>query len=97
MLLSVSLRPDEVRFDFDGKRQIYPIIDTPSAFEIEYQHGRLAIEAHEQKLSLSWGPQEQPPPHMAITMGYWRRDDSLFYPEILIPVSGYVQISRAIH
>lgn len=93
-LLTVSLCPREVHFRLPGGLQKYPIIDTPSVFEIEHQYGKLAIEAREQTLSLRWGPTEEPPPNISITVSHIRADDSLYYPEFLIPLPGYALVSR---
>lgn len=93
-LVTASLRPHEVHLDLAGRLQKYPTIDTPRVFEIEHRYGKLAIEVREQKLSLGWAPAEEPPPDIPIAVSYFRADDTLYYPEILIPVPGYVQISR---
>lgn len=93
MLITASLRPDGVRLDLPGYTEKIPRIDDVSVLDIGFQYGKLAIEVRDQKLLLGLAPSEELPPNFTVTVSYHRVND-LYYPEVLMAVPGYAQISR---
>lgn len=93
MLVTVSLRPDGARLDVSGRTEKISTIENASVREIAHQYGNVAIEVREQMLLLGLAPLEEMSPNIPMTVSYHRADNSLYYPEVLIPVPGYVQIS----
>lgn len=98
MLISVSLSPHTVEFNIPRSNlrgidtaQIR-INDTPKVFDIEHTGGRIDVEVSEGRLSLGLEPTVDLRPSLNITASYHRVGD-LYYPELLIPVSGFVEVN----
>lgn len=92
-LLTVSLYPEFVQFEGRGCIEKHVISDTPVLFDICHSRGNLQIEIKNEKLLLGWSPEDELVPIHHITATYHRVNDK-FYPEIFIPVLGYVKVAQ---
>lgn len=92
-MFSAALYPHELEFRSASGVRKYPENGTPCSYEIAHPCGKLAIEAKEGTLQLGIAPTEVLTPNLIVTVSYHRAENSLYYPEFLIPVQGYVHVS----
>lgn len=92
-MFSAALHPHELEFRSGSGARKYPENGTSCSYEIEHPCGKLAIIVEEGNLQLGLAPTEVLPPNLIVTVSYHRAENSLYYPEFLIPVQGYVSVS----
>jgi len=92
VLLSAALYPQHVTFYASGKYyEEFPTNSSPCAFEIRHTHGKLDIEVRDECLTLGFPPADELVVNLHVTISY-HRVDHRFFPEILIPIAGHVEV-----